>query len=217
MKTLCLLISLASASLAQTTDPVILEPERTLATATNASAKEIIYIEVKVTSGTPIPVTSYNSRDFFFGYGFGPAETINMVPELPENAKAQVTFVQFADGSTWGKVDCPKSAEDLRMREPKLKFYEGLLAAYAHGGEPALDAVLNAQIKAARRPLYAPVQIGDATSFETRVTQVLAGAAAGLLRIKEQAGTGWVLTRLRHKVRTAGTRSRSALQTVAPQ
>ena len=128
MKTLCLLISLASASLAQTTDPVILEPERTLATATNASAKEIIYIEVKVTSGTPIPVTSYNSRDFFFGYGFGPAETINMVPELPENAKAQVTFVQFADGSTWGKVDCPKSAEDLRMREPKLKFYEGLLA-----------------------------------------------------------------------------------------
>jgi hypothetical protein len=206
--TTLLMILLASAlSFPQTTDPVILELRRSSATAVNASAKEIVYIAVKVTTERPRlpPQYSYSARDFFFSEsGLGPTETMEIVHDEPANepyAKVQLTFVQFADGSTWGEAD-EFSAETLKLRKPKVDFCERALAAYSRGGAPALTA----QLESESRFFIAEVRAGDVISPEDDVKQHLAGEAKGLLRIQEQAGTEAVLKKLRHKVAAAQSR-----------
>ena len=202
MKTLCLLISLVGVALAQTTDPVILQLRRASATATNASTKEIVYIAVKLTTGKPPlpPTYSYSARDFFFAPdGLGPLETMEIVHEEQMNdpsVKAQVMFVQFADGSTWGEPN-EYSAVTLKLRKPKFDFCERALAAYRSGGKAALTA----QLENATQGFS-----GYAYSFEDRVKGAVAAEARSMLNLQEQAGTDAVLKKLTHKVEAARAR-----------
>jgi hypothetical protein len=123
--------------------------------AVNASSKYITFvaldvtISIKFTDQTRIDHMT-QLHDLIAKPSFPPGGQLEVVhhdPDLLEklpNAKytdAQVTFVEFADGSTWGTPsESVKGA--LARRKIMLDFYGHALNAFSTGGESALTELL---------------------------------------------------------------------------
>lgn len=136
------------------------------ASATNVSNDSVLLLSVRFqTSGGSAPGLDYvYENDYFFRegalapgalesvhlspYGFG-APIVNGVPlvetidpsALKPTATAQVKFVQFTDGSTWGDQDA--AADVLTARRGTVRQLAALEQTYVQSGEKAIRGELS--------------------------------------------------------------------------
>ncbi|SRR6266851_3748419 len=139
MKTLSLLLILLAtvAASAQTAKvPATLEVTPTMIMATNTSTQEIIAVVIRSPAGGS-GWSAVISHDFYFKQGITPTEAtaVDAHDDGRTYISAELLFVQFADGSTWG--DSTLAADLLARRKPQKDFLENVLLAYQSQGEQA--------------------------------------------------------------------------------
>jgi hypothetical protein len=136
------------------------------ASAANVSNKSVLLLRLRFqTSGGSAPgLDDVYENDYFFGegtlapgalesvhlapYGFS-APIVNGIPLVETadpstprpTATAQVEFVQFTDGSTWGDRDA--AAEVFRLRRATVRQLTALEQTYVQSGEQAFRGELS--------------------------------------------------------------------------
>jgi hypothetical protein len=144
MKTIGMVFVLSLVMLAQTVTPA---PPMTVsfssssATATNVSSKEIVLITVMVTykeqSDGPVPAV----HDLYFKQGGVPAGTMQDVVHPQTNmtiTKVALTYVQFADGTSWGDGS-DRFTQQAISRRPTIKdLLTNAMAAYQSASDQGL-------------------------------------------------------------------------------
>ena len=183
MKTLVLLLilSVTFAASAQTTKvPATLQVSPTMIMATNASTQEIIAIIVRSPAGGS-GWSGVISHDFYFKHGITPTEAtaVDAHDDSRTYISAELLFVQFADGSTWG--DSKLAVELLARRTPQKTFFENVLSAYqSQGSRSFVD-----QLQQERQFI---------------------GVAARLLDIQKQSGTQAAVDVVKERLAAANSR-----------
>lgn len=132
----------------------------------NVSSKMAICIWVRVRTDTTEIISKH--EHFFKDHGIATGDTIEIaIPELATvstsntslgltttvntpgspNTSAELLFVQFEDGTTWGD---DKSAASVRAERADMEGYlKRVLAAYQEGGEDAMTTAMNENINIA--------------------------------------------------------------------
>jgi hypothetical protein len=136
------------------------------ASAKNVSNKDVLLmlIHFEANGGSGPGLDDNSQYEYFFGEGLRPnmseivskspirfsAPTVNGAPAdtndlvtLRPKAIAQVEFVQFSDGSTWGDVESAK--DDVKARRASLKELKALDRIYSESGEQAFREELSKQ------------------------------------------------------------------------
>ena len=169
------------------------------AQATNISSKEIVLLEVMVSikvsaDGTTLTQPGHPAvHDFYFkpgGMAPGDIAEIARPGEGQTIAAAKLVFVQFADGTTWGKdpENPGDSAIEMAMsnRQELRAFYEAAITAYYGQGEQAFLDCLNQNLKQHK------LQVG--------------GYARQFLQIQKDSGTAAAVAQIQKRLDAAKAR-----------
>jgi len=138
----------------------------------NISNKTVISMWVRVKTDTTEIISKH--EHFFKDHGIAAGDTIEIaIPELAmvsttnaslgltttvntpgsPNTSAELLFVQFEDGTTWGD---DKSAASVRAERAEMEVYlKRVSAAYQQGGEDAMMTVMNENIDIAKDSVQA--------------------------------------------------------------
>jgi hypothetical protein len=178
---LFLILLVTAAGWAQTTKlPITLEVTPTSIMATNLSNQEIVAIVIRSPKGGS-GWSGVISHDFYFRHGIAPTEAavVDAQDDRRRYNSAEVLFVQFADGSTWG--DSAVSSDFMARRGTEKHFLEGALSAYQNQGEQAFLDQLQQE-------------------------KDLRGLAARLISVQKERGTTAVIDVIKERLEAAGTK-----------
>lgn len=198
MRTLCFLLISLGTMFGQSA-PVTLKVYPTNVFATNTSDKYVSFLTFKTRDvgwTTDMPETEH-PIDFLFRSLIPPGgnlqvagkstvgltQSINGGPEqpvtMPPYESARLVFVEFSDGTTWG-TPTDFTNQQLRLRKPKVDFYNRVLAAFHTGGQAGFTTALQGELQAG-------------------IPKVRA-AAQHLLTVQEDSGTQAAVTLVQGKL-----------------
>lgn len=140
MKYLLVTLLLLGSLVAQT--PAVFTVHPTGIDMQNASSKEILFVSLRVTlvDGR----SGFQTHDYYFERVLSPGNSIEVVHDDPNwepYAKADLQYVQFTDGTSWGTAD-DHVMTVLAGRKAKLDFLNRIMGAFSTGGESALSDAL---------------------------------------------------------------------------
>ena len=172
----------------------------------NQTDKSILLVEAQIGTAGGKAMTFY-SHDYFFHVPIGPGVRTEIahygedvgtlteyadVPAVDSNGKliftapdtpkmvhklAQITFVQWVDGTTWGTAS-NGTIQGMAKRKMRLDSLHRWLTAYQSGGESGFVAALQAETENPGKAKYF-LDTASKVGVSAAVAQITALAAAG--------------------------------------